>query len=271
MTHDHHYAANLANWDERAAIHAADESGFYKLAEIRKGQDILDSIAGGIGDVRGLRVAHLQCHIGTDTVCLAMRGASITGLDFSPTALCAARSLAADLQLDAQFVEGNVYDARALLEGEFDRVFVTWGAINWLPDIARWAKTVASILKPVGKLFLAEAHPTTLCLDWVDGRIAPGFDLRTPQAQPIAEDLATTYNETQTEIRSTRTYEWMHALSDILNGLVAAGLRIDRFDEHEELPWALFPNLVKGSDVYYRLPSGHPRLPLSFSLIATKG
>jgi ubiquinone/menaquinone biosynthesis C-methylase UbiE len=271
MAHDHHFAANLSNWDERAVIHAADESGFYELAALRQGHDTLDAIACGIGDVRGLRVAHLQCHIGTDSVCLAKRGASVTGLDFSPAALKAARELAEELKRDCRFVEGNVYDARALLDGEFDRVFVTWGAINWLPDIARWAKTVASILKPGGQLFLAEAHPTTLCFDWVDGQIAPGFDLRTPQAQPIAEDLATTYNDTQTQIRSTRTYEWMHALSDILNGLIAAGMRIDRFDEHEALPWAPFPNLVKGPDVYYRFPPGHPRLPLSFSLTATKG
>lgn len=270
MTHDHHFTANRANWDERAGVHAADASGYYQLARIRQGEDTLDAIACGIGDVRGLRVAHLQCHIGTDSVCLALRGASVTGLDFSPASIAAACALAAVTQTDARFVEGNVYDARALLEGEFDRVFVSWGAINWLPDIALWAKVVASLLKPGGKLFLAETHPTILCLDWVDGRIAPKFDLRTPKDQPIAEDMATTYNEAGAAIAATRTYEWMHPVSDILNGLITAGLTIERFDEHGELPYALFPNLVKGADGYYRFPEGHPRLPLSFSLTATK-
>ena len=87
-----------------------------------------------IGDVRGLRIAHLQCHIGIDTLCLARRGASCVGLDFSPRAIAAARLLQQKTGLDARFVEGNVYDARQLIDGDFDMVYVTWGAIGWLPD-----------------------------------------------------------------------------------------------------------------------------------------
>ena len=39
-----------------------------------------------LGAIEGLDVVHLQCHIGTDTVSLAKLGASVTGLDFSPSA-----------------------------------------------------------------------------------------------------------------------------------------------------------------------------------------
>ena len=46
--------------------------------------DRLRAVAGG------LRIAHLQCHIGIDTLCLARRGASCVGLDFSPKAIAAA-------------------------------------------------------------------------------------------------------------------------------------------------------------------------------------
>ena len=61
-----------------------------------------------IGDVRGLRIIHLQCHFGLDTICLARRGAHVTGLDFSPAAITEARKLAAQTDTDARFVEGNV-------------------------------------------------------------------------------------------------------------------------------------------------------------------
>ena len=81
----------------------------------------------------------------------------------------AARTLAAELGLTnrARFVEADLYDAPAAIPepGSFDLVYVTWGAINWLPDIRRWAEIVAFFLKPGGALYLAEGHPAALVLD----------------------------------------------------------------------------------------------------------
>jgi 23S rRNA G2069 N7-methylase RlmK/C1962 C5-methylase RlmI len=54
-----------------------------------------------LGDVRGLELLHLQCHIGTDTLSLARLGAKVTGLDFSGPALSVARDLARDCGADA--------------------------------------------------------------------------------------------------------------------------------------------------------------------------
>src|ERR1700755_2145386 len=46
-------------------------------------------------DVTGLDIVHLQCHIGTDTISLARRGAKrVVGLDFSPASLKEAQRLA---------------------------------------------------------------------------------------------------------------------------------------------------------------------------------
>jgi len=44
-------------------------------------------------------------------------------------------------------------------------VFVNWGAINWLPDIRRWAEIVAHFLNPGGELYLAEGHPCAHVFD----------------------------------------------------------------------------------------------------------
>ena len=65
-----------------------------------------------LGDIAGLDVVHLQCHIGTDTLSLARLGARITGLDFSAPALDVARRLAADAGAAIDYVESEVYDAR---------------------------------------------------------------------------------------------------------------------------------------------------------------
>src|SRR5438034_11804527 len=83
--------------------------------------------AAELGDIRGKRVLHLQCHIGRDTLCLVRRGATVTGLDFSSAALDVARRLSDETGLKANFVEGTVDRAPELTPGPFDLVFTTWG------------------------------------------------------------------------------------------------------------------------------------------------
>jgi hypothetical protein len=78
---------NRRVWDERAALHAHDTTGFYSLDRFRAGESALHGIeAAELGDVRGKRVLHLQCHIGLDTLRLARLGAVATGLVFSAAA-----------------------------------------------------------------------------------------------------------------------------------------------------------------------------------------
>ena len=84
---------------------------------------------GELGPVAGLKVLHLQCHFGRDSLCLAQRGAEIVGLDFSAPAVTAARTLALELGLAdrAWFVQSDFYAARTAIAeaGSFDLVYVT--------------------------------------------------------------------------------------------------------------------------------------------------
>jgi len=62
---------NRRNWDERAAIHARDTTGDYRIDRFRAGEDVLHAIeATELGDIFGKRVLQLQCHIGLDTLSL---------------------------------------------------------------------------------------------------------------------------------------------------------------------------------------------------------
>jgi SAM-dependent methyltransferase len=134
-----------------------------------------------LGPVAGKRVLHLQCHFGSDTLKFAQRGANAVGLDFSADAIAAAQRLAGELGLAdrADFVLADLYNAPAAIAepAGFDIVFVSWGAICWVPDIRRWAEIVAHFLRPGGFLYLAEAHPAAMVFDDAarlpDGR--PGF------------------------------------------------------------------------------------------------
>ena len=179
-------------------------------------------------------------------------------------------ALAAKAKLDARFVLGNVYDAPALVGSVFDLVFTTWGTITWLPDIRRWGEAVALVLKPGGRLYFADSHPSLGVLEEVGGRLVPTFGYRTPSSLPLEFSETQTYTGDPRPLTNAQNFEWLHPVSDIVMALIDNGLRIERIAEHEALPWAMFPMMVPGDDRLYRLPAGVPRLPLSISLSAVK-
>ena len=88
-------AANEADWDARAPLHAA--SRFYSQpAEYW----FADYEWADLGPLDGRDVLHLQCHLGTETIAFARRGARVTGLDLSRKSLEEARQIAADAEQD---------------------------------------------------------------------------------------------------------------------------------------------------------------------------
>ena len=120
----------------------------------------------------GTTLLHLQCHFGLDTLSWARLGAEVVGLDLSDEAIALARRLAGEVGLSdrAEFICSDLYDADAHLgDRRFDVVFVSWGAIEWLPDLERWAGIVARHLRPGGTFYMAEIHPFGYALDEVPG------------------------------------------------------------------------------------------------------
>lgn len=264
-------AANRRNWDARVPIHRRDKSGFYAVERFLAGDKQLHAIeTGELGEVAGQRLIHLQCHFGLDTLILARHGALVTGLDFSPAAIAEAQRLAEETGLAARFVCADVYDARQAVDGEFDIAYVTWGTLCWLPDVARWARTVASLLMPGGYLYFADAHPNMLILEERDGRLVHEYAIDTPADAPLVFDQAASYSGDPTPLAATRTYEWIHSISRVVGALIGAGLRRDFLHEHRGLPWPPFPMCVRGADGMWHLPDGVPAFPLSYSLRATK-
>jgi SAM-dependent methyltransferase len=263
--------SNRANWDERAEIHAKDRTGFYAIDRFLAGEDVLYPIeAAEIGTIAGLKLAHFQCHIGIDTLCLARRGAIATGLDFSPHAIAKARALSQRSGIAAEFVEGEVYDAPELLGSDFDVVFTSWGTITWLDDIRAWAKAIAGVLKPGGRLYFADNSPAIEAFEQIDGTLRPHYDWRSAREKPQRFDAATTYTGDETPLVTNFTYEWMRGTSDVIDALLKAGMQLDFLREHEVLPFRMFPMMVEAGDRMFRLPAGMPRMPLALSLGATK-
>jgi SAM-dependent methyltransferase len=259
--------ANRANWDERVPIHASGE--FYDVASFKVGAERLQSFEiAEVGDVSGKDLLHLQCHFGIDTLSWARRGANVAGLDFSAPAIETARSLAADLGLDATFVQSDVYEAVEALEGRtFDVVYTGRGALNWLPDVGRWAGVVASLVRPGGFLYLAEFHPFTDVFG--DDDLTVEYDYFQGD-DPQVWDEPGTYADFDAETQHNLTYEWNHPLGEVVSAVVSAGLTVELLHEYDYTMFPRWPFLEKSGFDTYRPPEGTPRLPLMYSLRARK-
>jgi SAM-dependent methyltransferase len=260
---------NRASWDERAPIHL--RSRFYDVdGWLRDGRGPRPNEVEVLGDVSGLRLLHLQCHFGLDTLSWARAGAIVTGLDFSSVAIDAACALAerAGLADRSSFVCADVYDAVEALPGsDFDIVYVSLGSLCWLPSVERWAAQVGALVRPGGRFYIHDVHPLAWALS-EDGPTVVETYFEEPEPYVGAADR--TYTDGDVPLAQRETHEWNHGIGEIVTALLRHGLTLAWLGEHDWTVWAQFPWLVRGGDGRWRAGTGVPRLPLSFSLLASR-
>lgn len=266
------YAVNLANWEQRAPAHAKspDYAVDKFVADPAFLSDVVTFDLPRLGDLRGLRGVHLQCHIGTDTISLARLGARMTGLDFSPAAVTEARRIAQAAGAEVDYVQSDVYAAADVLPREsFDLVFTGIGALCWLPDVRRWAQTVAALLKPGGRLFLREGHPMMWAMHEDDpSRLAYPY---VETAEPLVFDEPGSYVATDQDFTANVSHSWNHGLGETVTALLDAGLRLTMLQEHDSVPWKAFTQgMVAGDLGEWRLAEHRERLPLTYTLQAVR-
>lgn len=258
--------ANQEWWDSVVAGHARSE--FYDLDGFRAGASSLAGLERRLlGDVSGRRILHLQCHLGLDTLSLARLGASVTGVDFSRKAVDTARALCDELGLAAEFVCCDVYDTREHVEGFFDVVYASYGAVPWLPDIQAWADVVAGCIKPDGRLLVIDQHPVAQIFSGSSAR-----DLRVQRSYFDRGFVAVTGPGSYVdgvEVEEQTTYEWHRPLADIVSALVGSGLTLDVLEEHAHVPFRWFDDMVHDPQSGWRLP-GDP-IPLLYAIGAGGG
>jgi len=272
---DDYAAVNRANWDERVPAHAASPD--YSVDQFIADPEFLSEVVRFdlplLGDISGQRGVHLQCHIGTDTISLARLGASMTGVDFSEPAVRQARALAEQTGADATFVQSDVYDAAEVAgRSAFDFVFTGIGALCWLPSVSRWARVVASLLRPGGRLFIREGHPMLWALE--DGRKDGLLVVDYPyfeRDEPTIFDVDGTYVTTEAVFEHNVTHEWNHGIGEIVTALLDAGMRITGLTEHDSVPWEALPGQMEQiGRGEWRITDRPWRLPHSYTLQAAR-
>ncbi|MGP4044017.1 class I SAM-dependent methyltransferase [Streptomyces sp. 2A115] len=266
--------ANQANWDARTPVHLASQ--FYGLDKpLEPARWFADWEWEDLGDLSGRDVLHLQCHLGTETIALAQRGARAVGLDISEASVRAAAGIAQRAGADVEYVRANVYDAgEALGERRFDVVYTGRGALCYLPDLDRWAATIARLLRPDGRLYIAEFHPLLNSLGPKPAE-GEGSELLLRHdylgsGTAVHRDARYTYTDGPAVAGATDSFEWMHGVGEVVNALVGAGLRIERLRESDELPWPRWPEMRRTSSGWWRLPDSSARIPLLYGLLARR-
>jgi SAM-dependent methyltransferase len=268
---------NRAHWDEATRLHT--RSNVYGTEDFKAGSCQLHRVeTEELGDVTGQRLLHLQCHFGLDTLSWARRGATVTGVDFSPVAIAAARELSLETSTPGEFICSDLYALPEHLDAaeSFDLVFTSYGVLTWLPDLRRWGEVISHYLKPGGVFYMVEAHPTARMFPTDDDsptipRMRPFISyfhepagLRWPPGPDYADTAVTL---------ALGEHSWQHSLADVVGALLGAGLVLDQLHEFPFCSW----KVVAGCELverfgatrgYYGLPASQPQLPLMFSVRA---
>jgi SAM-dependent methyltransferase len=262
---------NRAHWDALAAAHGQD--AMYDTEALLAGADSLhEAEAAGVreavGAVAGLDVLHLQCHIGFDTISLARRGARVVGADFSPASLEKARALARRCEVDVEFVESEATALPAELHNRFDLVYATIGVISWIEDLGAWMRSAAAALRGGGRLLLVELHPLFNMVGTADPLV---LDFPYASDGARAFDEQGSYAGAELEVAATESVSYGHSLGEVVNAALAAGLRVERLEEHMDADFDPRGDvLARDDDGRFRLRVGAELLPVLFTLVAAK-
>lgn len=255
---------NKQTWNEKTDVHIASE--FYDMESFLHGKSTLNDIELPLlGAISGKKILHLQCHFGQDTLSLARMGAQVTGIDLSDKAIERAREFAAKLNLDATFICCDIYDAPNHSDETFDIVFTSYGTIGWLPDLEKWANVIAHFLKPGGRFIMADFHPVVWMFDDNFKTVFYNYF----NVEPIIESTSGTYADKEAEI-TTKTISWNHPISEILNALLQSGLELNAFNEYDYSPYNCFNETVEVEKGKFRIKHFDNKIPMVYSIVATK-
>ena len=274
---------NRRSWNHATRVHNAhkgDQAAFLRAG----GTTLFPEELELLGEIRGKRLVHLQCNAGQDSLSLAARGAHVTGVDISDEAIEFARTLSEASGIAAGFERSDVYDWFSATAERFDIVYCSYGALVWLSDVRTWARGVARVLAPGGRLVIVELHPVLNLFD-EDGRIGTGYALgggggrldwpsgigdyveASQGALPAGEHIPSV----EPFVNPEPSHEWEWSIADVVDAVACAGLRIERM---HEWPFSngcrFFPNMVALPERRWALAANAPRVPLMYGLVASR-
>ncbi len=265
-------AVNVRFWNALAAAHGQGSGAYYDLEALAGGRSSLSDIEEAalresVGDVNGLDVLHVQCHLGMDAVSMARQGARVTGVDFSPVALRRAAEVAAACGVQVDYTLADSTELPPSLRARFDLAYATIGVLCWIADLDAWMSSVRSTLRPGGKLVVVDLHPLLVMVESTDPL---RFDM------PYAFDGPHEFAEPESYAGvgtsgDGRNVNYAQLVGEVVSAAVRAGFHLDAL--HEHLDSSFDPRgdvLAREEDRRFRLRVTGQPLPVLFTLLASQ-
>jgi 2-polyprenyl-3-methyl-5-hydroxy-6-metoxy-1,4-benzoquinol methylase len=258
---------NQKFWDEIAPVHEKS----YNIAKLKNKDSLIDKFQkNDFYPVKDKKILYLQCHIGTDSISLALDGAKVTAVDFSEKSIEIANKLNREIGTDVEFISSNIFDLKNKLSGKFDIVYTSKGVLAWVSDIKKWSEIISYYLKIGGIFYIMEIHPVKFIFDdTVKNDLKVKYSYFHNNQPMLWEDEYPDYSD-KTYIPKSGSYEWTWSLSDIINALIENGLKIEKFNEYDKLFYDGHPGMIKGSDGLWYLEKYKGMIPYTFTIIARK-
>ena len=278
------HESNRRSWNAATAAHNShkrDQGGFL----CGGGSTLFSEEIELLGDLTGRTLVHLQCNSGQDTLCLARLGAMVTGVDISDEAIDFARKLAADTGIEAAFHRADVYDwfeTAQKQQTRFDIVFCSYGSICWLSDLVRWARGVAAVLHSGGRFVIVDFHPVSMIFNERFEPTYPYFGEKNPLKwdEGVGDYVALSggalapsgFEQGVRDFKNPHpVYEYQWPIATLLEALLGAGLRLERFCEYPYSNAAqLYENMREEPGRRMYPPESVPSIPLMYGLVAVK-
>ncbi|MGI3186750.1 class I SAM-dependent methyltransferase [Nioella aestuarii] len=257
-------AANRAAWDHSARHHRGNAE-WQRLVEgfADPGFSCFDATATAalqsLG-VEGKSCVQIGCNNGRECLSLKALGAGqVLGIDQSQAFLDQALDLATLSGRDVAFLCADIH---ALPEGlgRFDLALITIGVLNWMPDLSRFFKAVDQLIAPGGALLIYETHPFLEMFDPdAPDPFKPSISYFPDGPDVAAESI--TYDGSTPEEEAPVSYWFAHRLGDVIGAIAAAGLRVERLEEHAH---------CNREVAYEQYQNRAAQLPLCYVLTARK-
>jgi SAM-dependent methyltransferase len=277
---------NRLSWNvatEAHNSHKGDQAAFFRSGGDTLHPEELELL----GEVGGKRLVHLQCNAGQDTLSLARRGAVVTGVDISDTAIEFARRLSMEAGVPGTFVRSDIFDwfESAMAEGgTYDIAFSSYGAVCWLSDLRTWGQGIASVLAPGGRFVVVDFHPVPYMFDddwqlayayspfsdrpamlkWEDGvGDYVGYEMK--QVDPSAPITGVQEYE-----NPHPSFEFQWGIGDIVMALVGAGLNLTALNEYPYSNSGHLTGMRRTPEGKWIPPEGIPPMPCMYGISAVK-
>ncbi len=214
------------SWDANAPTWAAEvRAGHDRTHEVFTSPRFLEFLP----DLAGLSAIDLGCGEGRYTRSFARRGAHMTGVDISPQMLELARQEESREPLGIRYELESSAQLRSFAGNSFDAAVSTMALMD-TPNFPAVAREAFRVIRPGGGFYFSVLHPCFMTRDstWakdpeggVVGRQVSNYWGDEPYTEEWGFENAPPFT----------IFYFPYRLEDYINGLCAAGFRIERVQE----------------------------------------